>query len=123
MKGWGMRIKVTTTRLDRPWHRPGALSYALARLPGLLRPPVTVSEPANPPGAIRIGTAGTALPGVKTLAGDGELLVRGPTLMSGYHHDPAKTADAMDADGWLRTGDLATIDDAGYVRISGARRS
>src|SRR5258706_13831162 len=98
----------------------GPLSSARAGRRGRLRPPVTVSEPANPPGAIRIGTAGTALPGVKTLAGDGELLVRGPTLMSGYHHDPAKTAAPMDADGWLRTGDLATIDDAGDVRITGA---
>ena len=41
-----MRTQVSTTRLDRPWHRPGAVRYALARLPGLLRPPVAVYEPA-----------------------------------------------------------------------------
>jgi uncharacterized protein len=41
-----MRTQVSMTRLDRPWHRPGATRYALGRLPGLLRPPVRVGEPA-----------------------------------------------------------------------------
>jgi long-subunit acyl-CoA synthetase (AMP-forming) len=77
----------------------------------------------NPPDAIRIGTVGTAVPGVQlSLAGDGELLVRGPTVMKGYHHDPAKTAEAIDPDGWLHTGDLATIDTDGYVTITGRKK-
>jgi len=77
----------------------------------------------NPPGAIRIGTVGTPLAGVQlTLAGDGELLVRGPTVMKGYRNDPAKTAQAIDPDGWLHTGDLATIDADGYVRITGRKK-
>jgi long-chain acyl-CoA synthetase len=73
---------------------------------------------ANPPGAIRIGTVGKAIPGVELkLAGDGELLVRGPIVMKGYRDDPVQTAEAIDAAGWLHTGDIATIDADGYVRI------
>jgi long-subunit acyl-CoA synthetase (AMP-forming) len=72
----------------------------------------------NPPDAIRIGTVGTAVKGVElSLAEDGELLVRGPLVMKGYRNDPEKTAETVDADGWLHTGDIATIDDDGYVRI------
>jgi long-subunit acyl-CoA synthetase (AMP-forming) len=72
----------------------------------------------NPPEAIRIGTVGTAIPGVQlNLADDGELLVRGATVMRGYRRDPDKTAEAIDAQGWLHTGDIATIDGDGYVTI------
>jgi long-chain acyl-CoA synthetase len=72
----------------------------------------------NPPDAIRIGTVGTAIPGVELkLADDGELLARGAIVMKGYRHDPEKTAETIDADGWLHTGDVATIDGDGYVTI------
>jgi long-chain acyl-CoA synthetase len=78
---------------------------------------------ANPPDAIRIGTVGKAIPGVQLkLAQDGELLLRGPTVMKGYHNDPAGTADAIDPGGWLHTGDLASIDDDGYARITGRKK-
>jgi long-chain acyl-CoA synthetase len=73
---------------------------------------------SNPPGAIRIGTVGKASPGVELmLAGDGELLVRSPVVMAGYRNLPERTAEALDADGWLHTGDVAEIDADGYVRI------
>jgi long-subunit acyl-CoA synthetase (AMP-forming) len=72
----------------------------------------------NPPDRIKIGTVGPATPGVElTLAQDGELLVRGGLVMLGYRGLPDKTAEAIDADGWLHTGDIATIDADGYVTI------
>ena len=72
----------------------------------------------NPPDRIKIGTCGPALQGVELkLADDGELLVRGEVVMTRYRNDPEKTAEAFDDEGWLRTGDVAEIDDDGYVKI------
>jgi long-subunit acyl-CoA synthetase (AMP-forming) len=72
----------------------------------------------NPPGAVKIGTVGPAAPGVEVrLADDGEVLCRGEFMMSGYRNDPAKTAEAIGADGWLRTGDIGVLDGDGYLKI------
>ena len=78
----------------------------------------TGNSTINPPGAVRPGTVGTALPGIEMrLADDGELLVRSPSVMKGYRGDPRATAEAIDADGWLRTGDLGRFDADGYLTI------
>jgi long-subunit acyl-CoA synthetase (AMP-forming) len=72
----------------------------------------------NPIDGVRIGTVGTAMRGATfSLADDGELLVRGPLVMKGYRGEPEKTAETIDAQGWLHTGDIASIDDDGYIRI------
>lgn len=78
----------------------------------------TGNSTINPPGAVRPGTVGKPLPGVEMrLAIDGELLVRGPSVMKGYRGDPRATAEAIDAEGWLHTGDLGRFDADGYLTI------
>jgi long-subunit acyl-CoA synthetase (AMP-forming) len=72
----------------------------------------------NPPGKVRVGTVGPPLPGVEIkLAEDGEVLVRGPIVMKGYRNMPEKTAETIDADGWLASGDIGEFDEAGYLKI------
>lgn len=66
----------------------------------------------------KCGTAGKPLPGVEIkLADDGELMIRSELVMAGYRKEPEQTAAALSADGWLRTGDIAQIDDQGFVAI------
>jgi long-chain acyl-CoA synthetase len=72
----------------------------------------------NPPDRVKIGTVGPPVQGVELKLGDdGELLMRSDVVMAGYRNQPEKTAEAIDADGWLHTGDIAEIDEDGYVRI------
>ncbi|MGX1806088.1 fatty acid--CoA ligase FadD11 [Nocardia sp. NPDC055321] len=73
---------------------------------------------ASHPRDTKLGTVGRMLPGMEhRLADDGELLVRGPLVMKGYRNEPEKTAEAIDADGWLHTGDVFTVDEDGFLRI------
>jgi len=77
----------------------------------------------NPPAAIRIGTIGKPLPGLAIrIADDGELLVRGGSVCAGYYGRPDATAELIDADGWMSTGDLGAIDADGYVSITGRKK-
>ncbi len=72
----------------------------------------------NRSGQVKIGTVGPPSPGADLkLAGDGEVLIRGQFVMVGYRNQPDKTTEALDADGWLHTGDIGSIDDDGYLKI------
>jgi long-subunit acyl-CoA synthetase (AMP-forming) len=72
----------------------------------------------NHPDNIKIGTVGPAAPGVEIkLAEDGELMMRSGVVMKGYRNADDKTREAIDDDGWLHTGDIAEIDDDGFVKI------
>jgi len=70
------------------------------------------------PREARLGSVGKLLPGLEgKIAEDGEYLVRGPLVMKGYRREPGKTAEAIDADGWLHTGDIFDVDSDGFLRI------
>jgi long-subunit acyl-CoA synthetase (AMP-forming) len=72
----------------------------------------------NPPERMKLGTVGKPVPGVEIkLAADGEVLIRGDVVMIGYRNMPEKTAEVLDFDGWLATGDVGEIDADGYLRI------
>jgi long-subunit acyl-CoA synthetase (AMP-forming) len=93
-----------------------AIGIPLAELWGMSE--TTGYGAVNPPDAIRIGTVGTPAPGAEMkLADDGEVLVRGPFITPGYRNLPDKTTEAIDADGWLHTGDIGEFDDDGYLRL------
>ncbi|MGI5338740.1 AMP-dependent synthetase/ligase [Streptomyces sp. CA-181903] len=77
----------------------------------------------NRPGAYRPGTVGRPVPGCEVrIAPDGEILARGPGIFPGYHGDQAATAAVLDADGWLRTGDLGTLDADGFLTVTGRKK-
>jgi long-chain acyl-CoA synthetase len=77
----------------------------------------------NPYHREKIGSVGRPLDGVEVRIGeDGEILTRGPHVMLGYYRDEAATRQIFEPDGWLRTGDLGSIDADGYVTITGRRK-
>jgi long-subunit acyl-CoA synthetase (AMP-forming) len=93
-----------------------ALGIELAELWGMSE--TCGAGTCNRPGEVKIGTVGPAAPGVELRLGeDGEVLMRSEVVMIGYRNEPEKTAEAIDADGWLHTGDIGEIDDEGFLKI------
>ena len=74
-------------------------------------------------GKLKIGTVGTPIPGVSIrIADDGEVLIKGGHVFSGYWNNDAATAEALSDDGWFHSGDLGSLDDEGFLRITGRKK-
>ncbi len=77
----------------------------------------------NRPGRCKVGTVGQPIPGVTArIAGDGEILLRGPIVFPGYWHDQAASAGVLDHEGWLHSGDIGTLDEDGFPRVTGRKK-
>jgi long-chain acyl-CoA synthetase len=93
-----------------------ALGIELAELWGMSE--TCGAGTCNRPGEVKIGTVGPPAPGCEIrIAEDGEVLVRAQFVMLGYRNQPDKTAETIDADGWLHTGDIGELDEDGYLRL------
>ena len=93
-----------------------ALGIELAELWGMSE--TCGAGTCNRPGEVKIGTVGPPSPGIEIkIAPDGELLIRGDCVMRGYRNAPDKTAEALDPDGWLHTGDIGSIGEDGFLTI------
>ena len=97
------------------WYR--ALGVPMREVWGMTE--TSGSGTVSPRDAVRIGSIGLPAPGVEMrISEQGEILMRGPAVFAGYLNQPEKTAETIDADGWLHTGDVGRVDDDGYFYIT-----
>jgi long-chain acyl-CoA synthetase len=83
----------------------------------------TSAATVNRPAHYKFGTVGPAIPGIGLeIAGDGEILISGPTVFAGYLNDEAATRAALPGDGWLHTGDVGTIDEDGFLTVTDRKK-
>jgi long-chain acyl-CoA synthetase len=83
----------------------------------------TATATVNRPGQVKIGTVGQPVPGMSiAIADDGEVLIKGGVVFSGYWNNDEATSTVLDADGWFRSGDLGSLDADGYLSITGRKK-
>ncbi len=118
----GAPLAADVERFLREARFPYAIGYGLTET----SPLIAGCEPA----LTRFRSTGPAIPGVEIridevdpATGEGEIVVRGPNVMKGYFKDPERTAEVLDSEGWLRTGDRGVVDASGYVFIRGRSKT
>ena len=121
--GGRMRLMVSGSAKLSPQVQEWLYSAGLTLVEGFGMTETSAIASINHPDRLKFGTVGEPMPGIEAvIAEDGELLMRGPIVMRGYHNLPDATAEALTPDGWLHTGDIGYIDDVGNIVITDRRK-